>query len=280
MDGHFRAFSFVDRITGLEPGRAIRGRYSIPAGLANFPMALVGEAVGQLAAWAAMAALEFKCRPVAGLAAEVNFFAPVRPGQILELTANLETLDEEAVAYQGTAQSDGQPVIGLRDCVGPMLPIEQFDDPQALRERFALLRDTGAAPGGFAGVEALTLDDVRREEGPCLRATLHVPVEAAFFADHFPRRPVLPGSLLLHSSLELVSALVADLPLAPVGSPWILRDISDVKLRAFTPPGGTLALEARLGRISTEAAFVQVEARDGKRLVGGAQMRLVPQGCV
>src|SRR4030095_10715226 len=86
MDGHFRAFSFVDRITGLEPGRAIRGRYSIPAGLANFPMALVGEAVGQLAAWAAMAALEFKCRPVAGLAAEVNFFAPVRPGQILELT--------------------------------------------------------------------------------------------------------------------------------------------------------------------------------------------------
>src|SRR5262245_6296958 len=107
MDGHFRAFSFVDRITALEPGRRVRGHYTIPARLAAFPPALVAEAVGQLAAWAAMAALEFKCRPVAGLAAAVNFISSVRPGQQIELMASLDTLDAEAVAYQGVAQVDG-----------------------------------------------------------------------------------------------------------------------------------------------------------------------------
>ncbi|HXJ73185.1 MAG TPA: hotdog domain-containing protein, partial [Candidatus Dormibacteraeota bacterium] len=99
MDAHFRAFTFVDRITELDPGRHIRGRYTIPVDVPNFPATLVTEAVGQLAAWAALAALEFKSRPVAGLATHIDFFSPVQPGQVLELSAELETLEEDAVAY-------------------------------------------------------------------------------------------------------------------------------------------------------------------------------------
>ena len=44
MDHHFRAFSFVDRITVIEPGVRIAGSYTIPAGLAEVPMSLVAEA--------------------------------------------------------------------------------------------------------------------------------------------------------------------------------------------------------------------------------------------
>ena len=50
MDHHFRAFSFVDRINAIEPGVRISGSYTIPVGLAEFPMSLVAEATGQLAA--------------------------------------------------------------------------------------------------------------------------------------------------------------------------------------------------------------------------------------
>jgi hypothetical protein len=32
-----------------------------------------------------------------------------------------------------------------------MVPVAEFDDPQALRDRFALLGTLGAAPGGFGG---------------------------------------------------------------------------------------------------------------------------------
>ena len=103
MDGHFRAFSFVDRITSVQPGVQVRGLYQIPPGIAEFPLALAAEAVGQLAAWSAMARLDFKRRPVAGIANSVELLSPVRPGQTLELAAEIEEVDFDAVAYCGTA---------------------------------------------------------------------------------------------------------------------------------------------------------------------------------
>ena len=48
MDDHFRAFTFVDRITSVQPGVRIRGHYTIPSGLDNFPASLVAEAVGMV----------------------------------------------------------------------------------------------------------------------------------------------------------------------------------------------------------------------------------------
>src|SRR5512137_2052805 len=124
MDGHFRAFSFVDRITELRPGVAIRGCYTIPPAVPRFPLSLVAEAVGQLAAWAAMAAVDFTHRPVAGIAGKVELLSAVRPGQLLDLAAELESVDTETVGYRGTAHADGIPVIRLLDCVGPMVPVE------------------------------------------------------------------------------------------------------------------------------------------------------------
>jgi hypothetical protein len=62
----------------------------IPSELRDFPLPLVGEAIGQLAAWAAMAAVEFGQRPVAGLAGSIELLGEPRPGQVLELAAGLD----------------------------------------------------------------------------------------------------------------------------------------------------------------------------------------------
>src|SRR5262249_39874024 len=136
----------------------ICGSYTIPRNIQSFPGSLVGEAVGQLAAWAAMAAVDFEKRPVAGLAGAVEMLAPVQPGQVIELEATLESIDSEAVSYEGVAHSGGQPVIRLQHCVGPMIPVQEFDDPAALRERFAVLCGAGAEPGGFGGIPQLSLE--------------------------------------------------------------------------------------------------------------------------
>jgi 3-hydroxymyristoyl/3-hydroxydecanoyl-(acyl carrier protein) dehydratase len=169
-DPHFAAYSFVDRIDAFEPGRHVRGRFAIPRGLGSFPSALVAEAVGQLAAWCAMDAIDFRGRPVAGLAAETRFFADARPGDTLELVADLHSCDEEAVAYDGHAIVGGRRIVELVDCLGPMLPVAEFDDPDALRGRLALLRDGGARPERFAGVDAIPVDIVERAAGRELRA--------------------------------------------------------------------------------------------------------------
>ena len=88
-DFHFAAFSFVDRITEFVPGERARGRYAVPARIAAFPACLVAEAVGQLAAWVSMDAVGFRGRPVAALAGETRFLAPVAPGSTLELAADI-----------------------------------------------------------------------------------------------------------------------------------------------------------------------------------------------
>ena len=277
MDEHFRAFSFVDRIDSVQPGVSIRGRYQIPPALTAFSASLVAEAVGQLAAWAAMAAVDFQRRPVAGIAAEIDLLAPVRPGQVLELAAELETVDDEAAAYGGTAHADGIAVIRLQHCVGPMLPVEEFDDPQALRARHALLQAAGATPGAFRGLPNFPLQRTGGEAGQSLRATFHVPDSAPFFGDHFPRRPVFPGTLLINANLELAAELATALPAPTAGKKWALSRLSDVKLRAFTPPGASLEMEARLTALSDSAANLTVETRNDKRLISGARVLLVPE---
>jgi 3-hydroxymyristoyl/3-hydroxydecanoyl-(acyl carrier protein) dehydratase len=274
MDEHFRAFSFIDRITSVQPGVRIRGIYQIPPGLESFPGSLVAEAVGQLAAWSAMAALDFKVRPVAGLAGGIEMLSEVQPGQTLELAGELDTVDTDAVSYGGTASVDGKPVIRLEHCVGPMMPLEEFDDPQALRSRFAVLCGSGATPGGFGGIPPLAFTRTNGEPGQSVRATLQVPASAPFFGDHFPRRPVFPGTLLMNLNLQLVAALAAEIP-APPGGRWNLKSVSDVKLRAFIPPGENLELEVKLDERVDDSATVIVETRKGKKLVGGARALLV-----
>ncbi|MDR3457890.1 MAG: hypothetical protein P4N60_10625 [Verrucomicrobiae bacterium] len=270
MDGHFRAFSFVDRIT--RPGLKVRGLYQIPAGLAEFPSSLVAEACGQLAAWTAMATHDFKLRPVAGIAPAIELIAPVRPGQTLELESDLESLDAEAVCYNSLAKVDGLPVLSLEHCVGPMVPVADFDDPRLLKQRFELLCGAGAVPGAFNGIPPLAMEFTAVEPGKSARATLHVPAQADFFADHFPRRPVFPGTLFMHKVLELAARVAAGVPVPANHAPWVARRVNDSKLRAFMPPGGSLAFEARLAKQQGELITIHVEAKSENRVTGHSRI--------
>ena len=59
----------------------------------------------------------------------------------------------------------------------------------------------------------------------------------------------------------------------------MLRGLSDVKLRAFTPPGERLEIEARLNQLSTQAATVSVATRNGQRVISGTRVLLTPGEC-
>ena len=272
MDGHFRAFSFVDRIISIEPGVRVRGVYHIPSHIDEFPIALAVEASGQLAAWMAMAALDFKVRPVAGIAPVIELLSSPRPGQTLELEAEIESLDVEVLAYSGSASIDGSPVLRLQHCVGPMVPLEEYDDPQAVKKRFELLCGKGATPGGFGGVPPIALDYTGGEAGKSVRAILRVPERADLFLDHFPRRPVFPGTLFMHKVLELAARVADGVPVPAKNTAWVARKISDAKLRAFIPPGDCLEFEARLAKHEKNSITVKVEARKGDKVTGHSRI--------
>ena len=274
MNRQLGAFSLVDRIAAVEPGLRARGRFAIPAGIAAFPVSLVVESVGQLAAWSAMAAADFQSRPVAGLAGLVEIFDEPRPGQILDLSVELQHAEADAVAYGGLAEVDGRPLVRLTDCVGPMLPMPDFDDPQAVRERFALLRGADAVPGQFAGIPPLPLQFEAIESGRELWASLQVPASAAFFADHFPRRPVFPGTLLNDAMLRLATRLALGTQGETSAAGARPSRVSDVKQRAFIPPGETVELAAILEEADDRKTLLRLSARMGGKAIAGARVTI------
>jgi 3-hydroxymyristoyl/3-hydroxydecanoyl-(acyl carrier protein) dehydratase len=275
MSPHFAAYSFVDRITDFEPAKRARGQFAVPAHVPAFSACLVAEAVGQLAAWVSMAHIDFRGRPVAALATETRFHGDAVPGRMLDLEVDIADCDDDAVAYSGAAAVDGERVIELIDCLGPMLPVADFDSPDALRDRFELLRGGGALPGRFEGVRAPDVTIVERTPGESLRATLAVPQSAPFFGDHFPRRAVFPATLLLDTQIRLAQDLAREAP------PW--RDstepkparVTHVKMRAFILPGQRLDLAVDLAPPTDGVAKAALNAKIDGRVVATARLELV-----
>jgi 3-hydroxymyristoyl/3-hydroxydecanoyl-(acyl carrier protein) dehydratase len=271
MTGRYAAFTFVDRITAFEPGRSAEGRFHIPAGAGAFPSSLMAEATGQLAAWVAVEHLGFRLRPVAGIAHETIYRGAPRAGDTLHTQIRIDSCEHDAVAYQGVARVGDDVVLELRDCVGPMLPLEDFDDPQAMREFLATLRGPGARVDRFAGVEPARLVTTAHERGREIAATLDVPAHAPYFDDHFPRRPVFPGTLLLDRMTTLAGTVVRE---AIGGADARVARVTDVKLRTFTEPGASLELRATIEDAADASAVAVLEARapGQKRAVGAARV--------
>lgn len=275
MSERFAAFSFVDRISRRSP-RHIEGQFTVPAHAARFPASLMAEAVGQLAAWSAMASHDFSLRPVAGLAARTRYLQDVCPGQTLTLEADIARCDAEAIAYGGRASIGGRCALELVDCLGPMLPMDEFDEAQAVRRDFETLCGPGAAAGRFGGVPVPALEP--SEHLPCRRlvATLRVPGrdEAPFFGDHFPRRAVYPGTLLLDALGRLAVTVANEARAERSAGQWLPRIVTDVKIRAFTPPGARLELSAELIDTDSRCARLKLAARADGRSVASAKIEV------
>lgn len=275
LSDRFAAFSFVDCIVQIDGVRRVTGLYTIPSGASYFPVSLVAEAIGQLAAWVAMSTVDFRFRPVAALAGDTRIFARPQPGDTLELIVDIESCDEESIAYRGRAMVGDKMVLELLDTLGSMLDIAEFDDPVALAADFALLTAGGRAPGAFKGVPLPVLTDTSHQPGQKLQAMLAVPDQAAFFNDHFPRRPVFPATLMLDAQLQLAERIAAEVA---GGSVHITR-ITNVKVRAFTSPGATLHLfaeSATPGEDDPEPILIKVGAQADSRTIAGAKMFFVP----
>jgi len=274
MADHFAAFSFVDRITELEPGSRARADFEIPADLPAFPACLVAEAVGQLAAWVAMAQIDFRGRPVAALATETIFHRDVAPGSRLELVVDIESCDDEAVAYGGSAEVDGETVIELKHCLGPMLPVQDFDSPDAMRERYRLLCGEGAPSGRFHGVADPDLVAIESASGKSARAVLRVPRSAPFFADHFPRRPVFPATLLLDSQIRLAMELARSSIQLSAGTRLVPQRMTNVKVRAFIVPGQDVDLATELVSAHGASSTARLSAAVDGRSVATARLEI------
>ena len=236
---------------------------------------IIGEALGQLGAWSVMAAKDFVVRPVAGVVGEVAITGEAAVGDSVLLNTTIDSVTDDAVFYHAAASVDGATVLRLENALGPLLPMEQFNDPEEVRERFAGIHrsgdpaDASRNPGGAAVPFDLSFDEMLSFEG-CKEATAvrTLSGQEAFLADHFPRKPVLPLSLLLESLLQLGQKLLegGDSRYVPTGA-------RKVKMSRFVEPGNPLVAKVRVAERSAENALLKFRCEvDGDRVcVGQAQ---------
>jgi 3-hydroxymyristoyl/3-hydroxydecanoyl-(acyl carrier protein) dehydratase len=264
---HFAAFSFVDRITDLKPGRSVRGGFAIPSQVHGFPSALIGEAIGQLAAWAAMEAVDFSCRPVAALAGQISFVGSVNPGDVLELAADLESCDQDRVFYSGAAYANGSLIMTLHDCMAPMLRQEDFDDITKVRHHYERLITAGAPQGRLQDVPQLQTSGSSGSPGHWAEAELHVPEAAEFFGDHFPRKPVLPATLLIDSLCTLTATLIEPIAADDAEPAMGITALHQAKIRSWVAPGQRIRLRTELADPGSRSGTVRMAAFSGKEKV-------------
>ena len=246
--------------------RAARARASTRCrrDIAAFPACLVAEAVGPARGVGRDGAHRLS-RP-AGRGARQRDALPARrsrPGSTLDLAVEIENCDDEAVAYAGWASVDGDARDRARrlprpDAAGRRVRRARRRSPRASRCCAAPAR----APGRFRGVAAAARRHARRARraaNPRPRRCA-VPATAPFFADHFPRRPVFPATLLLDAQIGL--ALRARRATPPTGLPARRRApsrMTHVKVRSF------IAARRQRSSSARELQRPRRRTRDGSR---------------
>lgn len=254
-------FLFVDRILELSPGEVTRGIKHVTGddyyltraddGRLCFTPSLIGETLGQLAAWNVMHCNNFTKRPVAGIVSSAHVIRPVYPGETLLLESIIDSLDESSVRYHSVASVGNEEVFRIDSALGPMLPMQDFIDDATIRRQFAEINRPGdvsayqsmtkiesvlsnAGPSGFMSFDQV----VDFQPGQRMSALKKVNLAAPYFPDHFPRKPVLPMTVLLECKLNLARDFVKQ---SKFEQNYQAREMRRIKMNEFVLPGDVLA---------------------------------------
>ena len=130
-------FHLIDRIDDWEPQRSVRGRKVVSLseelleetddGLV-MPPPLVLEALCQAGTWLVMISTDRRKRAALLSIASVDFLGTVRPGDVIELEATVESMSDEVAVLSGRATVDGQTVLEATDIMCALIDASDLAD--------------------------------------------------------------------------------------------------------------------------------------------------------
>ncbi|KTD74574.1 hydroxymyristoyl-ACP dehydratase [Legionella tucsonensis] len=257
-------FLFVDRIVESSPGRLIRGVKHVTSndtfltvdeqGRPCFIPSLIGETLGQLTAWNVMELQGFTRRPVAGIVASASMHRPAYVGETLLLESFIDRLDDSVMQYHSEAKVGNELVFRIEGALGPLLPMADFIDLDEVRQQFSEINRPGdwsviskeSAPGLNDDlimslelpIVPMTFDRVRSSQpGVSLVAEKRISRAAPYFADHFPKKPVLPLTVLLECKLNLAYEFIRR---SGYLGHYKVSELRKIKMSEFVYPGDIL----------------------------------------
>lgn len=256
-------FLFVDRIVESFPGELIRGIKHVTSddvfltvdeeNRPCFIPSLIGETLGQLAAWNVMQFQGFTHRPVAGIVARASMHRQAYVGETLLLESFIEHLDDSVMHYHSEARIGNELAFRIEGALGPLLPMEDFIDSDKIKQQFAEINFPGdwsviSSESALSNNEQLinwtlpkmlmSFDSIRSSQpGISLIAEKRITRAAPYFPDHFPQKPVLPMTVLLECKLNLAREFAMR---AGYAAHYKISELRKIKMNEFINPGDIL----------------------------------------
>lgn len=285
------SFLFVDRILRMDEGSFIQGikqvthsdAYLLPSwdkSTSVLMSSVIGETLGQLGAWCAMHAYNFTLRPVAGVVSAVHIYGEAKVGDTVFLETTVDVLDETALEYHSLATVNGNPIFSIESALGPMLPMAEFIDAEEVKRQFDKIYRPGnyeANSGGIANSPLLCSHQssfhphisfdavVEYNRGERVVAKKSLSLSASYLSDHFPRKPVLPLTILLQAKLQLASSFLVDS--FEDGHEFKPVTLRKIKMSGFVQPGDTVVTTMQLKEKTNEELIITYRSEMlGKRV--------------
>ena len=130
-------FHLIDRVDSYEPSQSVRGRkltshseeyWEDTADGPVMPPPLILEALCQAGTWLIMISTERRKRAALLSIASVNFLAAVRPGDVLLLEGNVDSMNDEVAVISGQVTVDGHPVLEAKEIMCVLIDASDLED--------------------------------------------------------------------------------------------------------------------------------------------------------
>jgi 3-hydroxymyristoyl/3-hydroxydecanoyl-(acyl carrier protein) dehydratase len=298
-------FLFVDRIIESASPQFIRGIKHITCddfyltndgqGRAYFIPSLIGETLGQLAAWNVMQHNQFTLRPVAGVVACAQLHHPAYVGDTLLLESFIDSIDDQAVQYHSTARVGDTLVFTVEGALGPLLSMADFIDLPLIKRQFNEIYHPGdwdaltvanslaqannkpvATPNLGSICAPMMFDRVLSSlPGKSLVAEKRITRAAPYLADHFPNKPVLPMTVLLECKLNLAYQFIRE---AQYDTVYQVSEFRKIKMNEFVLPGDVLVCQVKIKHHTTEQLILTYRSEVNGKRVCVVDVVLIPKG--
>ena len=149
-------FHLIDRVDAWEPAKLVRARkltslseeYWEDRGQGPvMPPPFLLEALCQAGTWLIMATTERRKRAALLSVGAVDFRGDARPGDVLELTGAVESMNDEVAVLSGRVAVDGQPLLEAKDIMCALIDGGDLADAETTERLQKMLFRHAPAPG-------------------------------------------------------------------------------------------------------------------------------------
>jgi len=150
-------FHLIDRVDAYEPARSVRARKLTSLsedywedhgdGLV-MPVPFMLEALCQAGTWLIMITTERAKRAALLSVATVEFHGQARPGDVLELTGTVESMNDEVAVLSGTVVVDSRVLLEAKDIMCALIAASDLADLDDTHRLQKMLARSARAEGG------------------------------------------------------------------------------------------------------------------------------------